>query len=296
MTVHRAPRLVGRTVTVAVLLASAVYLMVYLYRWEWNRAVISGVFFLGAEIVLVTSVLFARLGRLERRLEIVAPLAQSPAPPAPGTDVDVNRESPFAWLSPADGRLGVFVPLLMGAGVILSAVAFVVEKVSASVARVTSTRRRVDSLGPSLPSGDLLSGPPETALLTESKPRATPLATLVLVIAAALLVPAIGLFADATQSRPDPDPDRTTVELDVWVRDVRHSATDKAAALLITCQDGVRSDRVEVTAVGLGRARMVVSGVMGEHARRKFIGCLQDATLDGVRAAVVSTAIRPSES
>ena len=32
---------------------SGTYLVVYLYRWEWNRAVISGVFFLAAEIAYV---------------------------------------------------------------------------------------------------------------------------------------------------------------------------------------------------------------------------------------------------
>src|SRR5882757_8784278 len=49
-------------------IAAAVYLVIYLYRWEWQRAVICGVLLLAVEGFLVCVILLGRMGRLERRL------------------------------------------------------------------------------------------------------------------------------------------------------------------------------------------------------------------------------------
>ena len=49
-------RVLGRVLVVVVLVASGAYFLVYLYRWQWNRALVSGLFFVAAEIAVVASV------------------------------------------------------------------------------------------------------------------------------------------------------------------------------------------------------------------------------------------------
>jgi hypothetical protein len=300
MTARRAVRIISRGVTAAVLAVSAVYLLVYLYRWEWNRAVISGVFFLAAELVLATVVLSARMTSLERRLDDLAAGA-GPGPGTPGpaveADVDVERESPFAWLDPASGRMGVFVPFLMGAGVILSGVAFVVEKLSGAVAS-TASDRSPPRAGPPLPAGGLLAGapPPPTVLPGGTAGRRTPpvFAAAAVAVTGLVAFQVVGLVADATQARGDPHPDLTTIEVDVRTRDARAGAAEEAAALWVACQGRLDLDRAEVTETGPGRARLSITAVLGESARRKFVGCLEDATLERVRAGVVSVSTFPA--
>jgi len=112
----------------AVLVASGAYVLVYLYRWEWNRAQFAAMLFLIVETALFGARLLERAAHppaTPRPRELVDPavLARVREAAAPG-------RRPFAWLAPRDGQLPVFVPVLMGAGVILSAVAWVVERVA----------------------------------------------------------------------------------------------------------------------------------------------------------------------
>jgi len=115
-------------------LAAAVYLVIYLYRWEWQRAVLCGVLLLAVEVFLVCSVLLGRMARLERRLadadarseEIRRRLEQSR---------EQESQPPFRWLGgdyrgDADGttRTYVFVPILMVTGAVLSGVAWAIQR------------------------------------------------------------------------------------------------------------------------------------------------------------------------
>ena len=297
-------RVAARTLTGVVLVVSGGYLMVYLYRWEWNRALISGVFFLAAEIVVVTIVLSSRMSRLERRIDdgqrarsVVVP-APNPAPnPAPEVAVDVDRESPFAWLDPTDGRMGVFVPLLMGAGVVLSAVAFVIEKLAAAAAKIGSPPRAARTPALGVPAGGFLAAAePASPLHPRAPRRRGPTAVTWVMLATGLVAfPLLGLVADLTQTRPDPHPDRVTVEAEVRVRDARESAVEEATALAVACQHNLRL-AAEVEASGPGQARLVVTGVIGDSALRRFTGCLQDATLERVWATVVRVSTSPASS
>lgn len=47
-------RLLGLAVGLTTLIASGTYVFIYLNRWEWNRAIISGVIFVAAEVALAT--------------------------------------------------------------------------------------------------------------------------------------------------------------------------------------------------------------------------------------------------
>jgi hypothetical protein len=119
----------------ATLAASGTYTFVYLYRWEWNRALMSAAIFVAAEVAVIGSLLAQRLRMITQRLDAQEATAQSvrlerirsSAPPA-----RVN----FAWLSKPE-QMNVFVPVLMGAGVLMSGIAWLVERLArATVAPV----------------------------------------------------------------------------------------------------------------------------------------------------------------
>ncbi len=124
----------------AVLAASAIYVFVYLGRWEWNRALLAGIFFLAAEVAMATAIVLQRVRRMERRLGDVpartAPRHEGPAPAL----ARIRETAPpptdqFAWLRPRSDQFGVFVPILMGVGVVASGLAWLVERLARATAR-----------------------------------------------------------------------------------------------------------------------------------------------------------------
>jgi hypothetical protein len=121
MKANRLPSLLA----VVVLLASGLYFFVYLWRWEWNRAVVAGVLFLAAEVGLATVVVLNRLRGLgeQARPETLSRIRETAPPP----------RDHFAWLRPR-GELGVFVPVLMGVGAVASVLAWVVERLARATA------------------------------------------------------------------------------------------------------------------------------------------------------------------
>ena len=122
-------RRIGTALAAATLAGSGVYLFVYLYRWEWNRALMAGVFLLAAQMALSTTAVLNRLRALE-----AARVAEAPA--NGGQVLARLREAAppprdhFAWMQPSTERMGVFVPILMGAGFVLSGLAWVVERLA----------------------------------------------------------------------------------------------------------------------------------------------------------------------
>lgn len=154
----RAARVIGLLALLVVMVAAGWYVFVYLHRWEWNRAIVSGVIFLAAEVALLGALVLERLTRVLRRVEtmdrpderVTAILREHRPEPL----------HPFAWLEP--NRSNVFVPVLLGAGVVLSGLAWLVDR----IARLTA--------GPSIERGlaqrlSRLQPPPE-GLLGEQQP------------------------------------------------------------------------------------------------------------------------------
>jgi hypothetical protein len=140
-------RRAGWAVAGLTLAASGGYVFVYLYRWEWNRALMSSALFIAAEVALVAMVLGRRLAGIERRLDepgrverdrVVTRLRETSPPP----------KVKFDWLSRPD-QMNVFVPVLLGAGVILSGLAWLVERLARATARPAAERHlagRLDRL------------------------------------------------------------------------------------------------------------------------------------------------------
>jgi hypothetical protein len=109
----------------AMLFFTALYFFVYLWRWEWNRALIAGMLFVAAEVAMASATVLSRLRRIDDRLQAPDPAVlariRETAPPA---------RDHFEWLSPKAGRLGVFVPVLIGMGVVASGLAWLVERLA----------------------------------------------------------------------------------------------------------------------------------------------------------------------
>lgn len=127
--------------------ATGAYVFIYLARWEWNRALVSAAIFLAAELGLVALMLTARLQRVEAAL--AAPVGSDPRirrhlHEAAASD---EPEMRFDWLVQPD-RTGVFVPVLMGAGVLLSAIAWVVERIARATVGPAAERGLSRRLGP----------------------------------------------------------------------------------------------------------------------------------------------------
>lgn len=138
----------GRRIAWAVggitLVYSGAYVFVYLYRWEWNRALTAGLFFLAAEIGLAAALVIERIRKLEHRLDAgpdVTDAAHSQVRSRLTESAPPARDH-FAWLRSSTQRTNVFIPVIMGAGVILSGLAWIVER----VARATAGRAREDKL------------------------------------------------------------------------------------------------------------------------------------------------------
>jgi hypothetical protein len=145
----------------AVLVGSGLYLFVYLYRWEWNRAHTAGVFLIVAEIALVALVLDARISRLESRLSRARDderrdVRQGAPPRRRAPDairIQIRDAAPasrkhFAWLRPDASSTNVFVPALMGAGMVMSGLAWLIERLGRVTAKPALEGDLARRLGP----------------------------------------------------------------------------------------------------------------------------------------------------
>lgn len=125
-------RLIRTLLGGATLAASGTYTFVYLYRWEWNRALMSAAIFIAAEVAVMGSLLAQRLRVISDRLDAQQTSEATPARTVRLERIHATAPPPrvgFAWLS-RPGQMNVFVPVLMGAGVLLSGVAWIVERVA----------------------------------------------------------------------------------------------------------------------------------------------------------------------
>lgn len=112
---------------IVVLGVSGVYVFVYLYRWEWNRALFCLGLFVAVEVAMGVGVVLSRLKGMSERIDrgVLARIEESAPPPS----------RPFAWLTDDNvGRTAIFVPVLMGAGIVLSGVAWLVERLASATA------------------------------------------------------------------------------------------------------------------------------------------------------------------
>jgi hypothetical protein len=139
------------------LAASGSYTFIYLYRWEWNRALMSAAIFIAAEVAVMGSLLAERLKLIGKRLDAQTESNQrqrldrirETAPPA---------KVSFDWLARPQ-QMNVFVPVLMGAGVLMSGLAWVVERLAKATVRPVAENGLATQLdGLALPAAGFLGG------------------------------------------------------------------------------------------------------------------------------------------
>ncbi len=137
---------------IGTLLAGIFYMVISLNRWEWNRALFFGLIVLVAEVALATGLILRRLARLEHNLkgEVDAEVLQILRESRPTRDR-------FAWMRESSGQLNVFITFLVGGGVLLSGVAWLVDRVASKTSSPAGEERLARQLAPiSYPSGGLL--------------------------------------------------------------------------------------------------------------------------------------------
>ena len=272
-----------------VLLAAGFYVFVYLYRWEWNRAIMAGVIFLAAEVALVAALIGDRLKGIEERIRDVSQDAYEDA-----LD-DLRKTAPaerrhFAWMSDGD-NMSVFVPVLMGAGVVISGLAWVVERLATKTARPVLEARLAAKLVPlSLPAGGLSNNaavaPPAAY---QGGWRTTTTRAVVVLVLGALMAVSVDVLGDLTQNRPDAVVGGTSViVLEVESRDEDLGSTAAVGGTLwAVCRGMVASELHSLERVGSGRVAIEVAPRLGTHSIRRLHGHLEDGTVDGVSASVV---------
>ena len=291
------------------LAASGTYLLVYLYRWEWNRALIAGLFFVATEVGVGLAVVISKLRSIDERLERIEHLGMRATLPAQAPDPAVleriqdaapEQGRPFAWLETDTNSMNVFVPLLLGAGMIVSGLAWVVERVARSTAGAAMERGLAARLTPlSLPAGGFMGGPVVApAPVFRRSARSLGARVVAIVAVGALGYAGIDAFADLTQDRPDPvvAGERTSLVIEVSHRETQVSAMSTAEAYWVSCRRVLprRMEAHQITDVGVNRALLVVQPAIGEHALRRFRGCIEDALIDRIQARVVSVETVPA--
>jgi hypothetical protein len=136
---------------IGTLLGGAFYMIVSLNRWEWNRALFFGLIVLIAEVALATGLVLRRLARLEYRTRVdpgVAKVLRETRPPSPDR---------FAWLRDSTKELNVFITFVVAGGVLLSAVAWMVDRVASKTSSPAGEQKLGRQVsGISYPSGGLL--------------------------------------------------------------------------------------------------------------------------------------------
>lgn len=283
-------------------LVCGAYTIIYLVRWEWNRAIIAALFFVAVELVFVAMVVVDRLRAIEARLDdlasrpsrrssddlVVRDAIADAAPPA---------RDHFGWLRDQVGRTNVFLPVLLGAGVLASALAWVVEHVARATLSPVRERRLADSLGVLRPpvGGFLDATPPAPVASHPIRRTFATLGGLALAAGAAVgTAGAIDFVADRTQTRPDPR--ATGVHTHIELQLYGAVATDDPERTfghlwsLCTGPDVFRMRQLPAPAVAhgpAGRIQVKVPAHVGEHAMARLRGCLNDTTLDRVRSRVV---------
>ncbi|WNZ12428.1 hypothetical protein [Streptomyces sp. 11x1] len=276
----------------AAVVGASVYFVVYLYRWQWQRAILSGVLLLIVGVLLLGLVLLGRLARIEERIresdrrqqDALARLRQTHSG---------ERGDRFRWLDDPASRTYVFVPVLLITGVVLSGIAWLVQRIASVAARPTAERHLAGQLAvltapDPAPDADL----EDTAAPGGGRGRAGRLITVG--VGVAVLVSLVVGLADLTQTRKEErnGAEATSVLVRVDMRGVPPSAERQAMAASQAwerCRNStsVPLRRTTLGELGDGMFAAVVRPSLTDHDQLRLRGCLEDADVDRAHLTVV---------
>jgi len=262
------------------------WVFVYLYRWSWNRAMIAGLFFLAIEIALIATTILDRLRKIEDRLGRIEDGEEPLENAQEIVRVAFTPKDRFAWLRESGDRLSVFVPVLLGLGVVMAALAWVVERVALATARPGVESRVAARLSALALPEDLAA---RRIAYANRRAARQGIGLVIVAIATAVGIDELG---DLTQTRVDPSPvvgSQTTITLHVEAKDPRPATHLQAVENIWASCQGTGSLRLAETprALGGGRFSLVLSPAVGTYAERQLHGCLEDARLNYVQAQVL---------
>ena len=204
----------------------------------------------------------------------------------------------FRWLErPPDG-LGVFVPVLLGAGVLLSLAAYLVERIAGLFAAATLDPRTAHELAADLPLGADLPLPGRNNPLTSPPVRHRTATAIVLVVTLVLSLAAVGVLRELTQTRPK---EVTAAGTTVIVLDIDQRRQDRPLATVAedlwgSCRSRLPGDiqLIAITQLDDEHVQVEFDRSLGSTGRVRIVGCFQDQTLDLVRADVLSIESTPA--
>ncbi|WP_326723840.1 MULTISPECIES: hypothetical protein [unclassified Streptomyces] len=294
---------------------AGVYVVVYLYRWQWQRAILCGVLLLVVEVMLLGIVLLGRLSRIEERIEermretdrrpedaLARPHRQDTSGRSPQEDVlaRLRQGEPsndrFRWLDDPSSHSYVFVPVLMVTGVLLSGLAWLVQRIASVTARPSAERRLAGRLAilaapDAVGNTDLDDLPPIGARRDRGRTVRLVAAG---VVGAVLLTALVGALAELTQTREehgnDSEATSVLVRIDMRGKDMTaERGTLAAHQLWERCRDStsVPLSRATLGSLGDGLYAGVVRPALTDHDRMRLTGCLEDASLDRTHLTVV---------
>lgn len=160
---------------IATFAGAAIYTVISLNRWEWNRALFFGLVAIVAEIGLATGLV---LRKLDRALPTANASSRTGTRPDAHEEIRAalrqtrDRRHRFAWLEPEElmTRSNVFITMLVGGGIVLSGLAWVVDKIAASTTTSLEEGRLAGDLSRiAYPDDGLLVD--EVAVLAQSVPH-----------------------------------------------------------------------------------------------------------------------------
>jgi hypothetical protein len=300
MTAGRIARAVGFVLATVILAVSGIYVVVDLARWEWNRAVISALVMIAALIVVVAMMLFRQLHQIEQRMDALerARGGRTETLGALRSTNDATASRHFRWLErPPDG-LGVFIPVLLGAGVLLSLAAYVVERVAGLFAASTLDPRTASKLAADLPLGEGLPRIEQLDPMTRPPARHRAATMTALVLALALSLAAVGVLRELTQTRPKAVTAAGTTSLVIDIDQRRQVPLPTVAeALWGSCRSRLPGDvqLTSITQLDDERVQIEIDRSLGQTGRVRMIGCFEDHIIDLVRAEVVSIQSTPAD-
>lgn len=152
-------RVVAWLAGIGTFLAATMYMVVSLNRWEWNRALFFGLIMLIAEVGLATGLVLRRITRLEYRIRGTADDGLGEVRQVLAETRNDSAPDRFAWLAEQrPGRdLNVFITFLVGGGVLISGIAWVVDRVASKTSSPIAEQRLAHDLRAiSYPPGGLL--------------------------------------------------------------------------------------------------------------------------------------------
>lgn len=322
MTVNRMswPRLIALLAAGAAALGAAGYLVVYLHRWQWQRAILCGVLLLIVLTLTFGLLILDRLSQLERRIsrmderqrqqvdqraDILAQLRHFDETEGPGTgrggggagrgaEPGAGPRTRFSWLEspddPSRHHTHVFVPILMAAGAALSGLAWLVERIARATVRPAARSRLAGRLAP------LAAPPPDSPDLPDrplpGRARQRARTLLPLVLTAALVAGTVLALAQLTRTEPPHrgDGEATSLLFRVNSKAVDEPRTELAAhQMWERCRDAtsVPVTNGDLTPLGEARYHATVTPALSDHDQHRLKGCLEDTRLDRILLTVL---------